>query len=67
METAEKSKEAVGSEFNLTFSGTSGCQYEQTFYEHQSQLNADHRGSKLLGPGRHGLAFENILYIYPFS
>ena len=53
METAEKSKEAASSEFNLLFSGTSGCQYGQMFYKRQSQLNA----SLILtlgvqGPGR---------------
>ena len=40
METAEKSKEATSSEFKLSFSGTSGCQYGYMVYKCRSPLNA---------------------------
>ena len=42
METAEKSNEGAftSSEFKLSFSGTSGCQYGYMVYKHRSQLNA---------------------------
>ena len=59
METAGKLKEATSSEFKLSFSGTSGCQYGQMVYKCQSRFDA--------GGPRSGKEINAGAYIWEYT